>query len=163
MSGADIHIDWLEAARDFADPQIHFAYQLEFKTSAWLPNHLITLRNSEDGWWRDVFGEFRHGRWSFLLDRDWYAGNLEAKLVLDQGLFMNGANLTLTSAQQLYEFDDADISFAASPTAFRHGYDNFTSVESQLEQTTVRSIGRETDLSTSSSLAQAWGRHAGRC
>jgi hypothetical protein len=146
MSGFDLHIDSIEETRDFADPQVHFAYQIEFKTDLWQPNHLITLRNSDDGWWRDIFGEYRNGQWSFLLDRDWYSNNLEAKLVLDQGLFMNGANLTLTSAQPIYKFTDADISFASTPTAFRHGYDNFTSVESFHEQSAIRSVGRETEL-----------------
>ncbi len=145
MSGFNIEIGKNEGGRDFFDPEIHFAYQIEFKTAVWRPNHLITLRNSDDGWWRDVFGEFRNGQWSFLLDRDDYSGNIQAKLVLDQGLFMDGANLAIVSTQQRYDLTDADVTFQTAPTAFQHGYDNFTSVESPLEQSTVRSVGRETD------------------
>jgi choline dehydrogenase-like flavoprotein len=148
MSGFNIEVGKHDGARYFGDFEIVFGYQVEFKTTDWQPNHLITLRNSDDGWWRDVFGEFRNGQWYFLLDRDVYSANLEAKLVLDQGLFMDGPNLAITSAKQLYQLPcpKIPITFQAAPSAFKHGYDNLTSVESPVEQSTVRSVGREGEV-----------------
>src|SRR5690606_5868960 len=81
----------------------------------------------------------------------------EAKLVLDRHLFMGGDNLQISPEKWLYEYRDPIpclaeggkppgdycIDFPAKFTAYQHGYDNFLSIESPLEQITVRAKGSE--------------------
>jgi hypothetical protein len=143
MAGPDVRVEEYEAARHFADAYILFAHEVFFQTGLWQPNHLVTLRNSVDGWSREIYGAFRNNRWEFRLEANSYPDAFEAKLVLDGHLFMAGANLQLTAAQPILQLDDTQVVFPATPTAFRHGYDNFISVANPLEQLTVRSTGRE--------------------
>ncbi|HBJ36208.1 MAG TPA: GMC family oxidoreductase [Planctomycetaceae bacterium] len=131
--------------RYFSDPEIYFAFKIEFKTSLWHPNHLITLRNGIDGWHRDLFGEFIGDTWTFYLDIYNYRDSFDAKFVLHRTTFMNESNVHVHRGTFLYQFIDDDVSFASSPTAYRHGYDKFVSVESRIEQLSVRSPGRENE------------------
>jgi choline dehydrogenase-like flavoprotein len=143
MAGGDVLVERYERTRYFHDAQVLFAHEVRFQTNQWQPNHLVTLRNSVDGWSRDIYGAFRNDAWEFYLDRDIYPNAFDAKLVLDGHLFMSGANLTLTAAQPLVQLDDTQVVFPATPSAFKHGYDNFSSVANPGEQFTVRSTGRE--------------------
>lgn len=143
MLGDNVQID--DNQRDCAlnDAGVSFAYQLRFKTNRWRPNCVITLRNSVDGWGRDLYGVFRDGAWSFELDRAYYPSSLEAKLVCGQSVFMNGANLVLTAAGPNLDLDDQQVTFSAEPDAYVHGYDNFLPIATPLEPLTLRSVGRE--------------------
>ena len=132
-------------SKTFADPEIFFAYKIEFSTTIWQPNHLVTLRNEVDGWNRDVYGEFVNERWVFYLDIYYYRNEFDAKLVLNRNTFMNEPNLRLHRGSFLYQPNDKNVTFGTAVTAYRHGYDKFSSVESRIEQLTVRSPGREED------------------
>jgi choline dehydrogenase-like flavoprotein len=145
MIGNDVWVPSEQRHRHFMDHEVFFLYQVRFVTGLWQPNHLITLRTSDDGWTRDMFGVFRDPTWAFQLDRADYPASFEAKLVLDRRLFMNGPNLSITSAQPEYLLNDGSVVFADSPSAYRHGYDNFMPIESPLEQVTVRSPGGEAE------------------
>jgi choline dehydrogenase-like flavoprotein len=145
MVGENIKVFANEGTLHFGDGHVIFAYEASFQTSHWQPNHLITLRNSVDGWWRDIYGTFRDNKWIFRLDRDIYPDAFEAKLVLDRHHFMNGANLQLDKNDPLVQLNDAQVVFSATPTAFRHGYDNLVAVATPHEQYTIRAAGREED------------------
>jgi choline dehydrogenase-like flavoprotein len=146
MLGGDIEIKSGVRHRHFTEREVYFAYEIRFETNHWQPNHLVTLRTNEDGWGRDIYGVFRHNAWTFLLDRANYSNDFGASFVVDRHCWMNGRPLAITSGSGSYSYDDGDIAFANSPSAFRHGYDNFMPSESPLEQVTVRSAGIENEL-----------------
>jgi choline dehydrogenase-like flavoprotein len=143
MIGDDISVAMNEATLNFKEAQIQFAYELQFKTNRWKPSQLITLRNSDDGWGQDIYGVFRVDHWQFLLDRASYSASLEAKLVLERSIFMNGANLRIQSSSPFVLVDDAQVTFNSTPSAYQHGYDNFLPLETPQEQLIVMSMGRE--------------------
>jgi hypothetical protein len=143
MIGDNVKVPQDQRHRHFMDGEVFFAYDVSFVTSKWRPNHLVTLRNSDDGWGRDLFGVFVNGRWRFLLDRAIYPDDFEAKFVLGRSKFMTGRNIHLTKTNWLYERDDAKIQFASNDLTYQHGYDNFLPIESPLEQSTVRAAGDE--------------------
>ncbi len=143
MVGGDVWIDKREMDHWFNDGAAWFAYQIQFKTNRWKPNNLITLRNDVDGWARDIYGTFRGDSWIFLLDRAYYPDNFQAKLVAERSVYMNGANLALTSSAPYVTLDDQTADFAAAPNAFVHGYDNFLPLDTPMEPLTLRSVGRE--------------------
>lgn len=143
MLGSDLEIGSDVSTLVFTDAAVIFAYQFKFATAAYPPNHLVTLRNSVDGWARDLFGTYRDGMWLFQLDRYQYPATFEFKFVLDRAHFMTGPNRVATSSTAEQSFNDGDVAFPAPPSAFVHGYDNLVSVENPLEQMTVRSGGRE--------------------
>ena len=158
MEGDNLLIPASQPHRHFTELEVFFpACKIVFRTKKWQPNHLVTLRNSDDGWGRDIFGVYAGGAWTFLLDRAKYPASFEAKLVLDRHLFMGGDNLQIVPEKWLYKCHDPIpceaedggppgeycIDFPAEPTAYRHGYDNFLSIESPLEQITVRAKGSE--------------------
>jgi hypothetical protein len=62
--------------------------KIRFETSQYAPNHLVTLRNAQDGWTKDIFGIYRFGGWEFFLELESYPSNLEFKFVLDQAYWM---------------------------------------------------------------------------
>lgn len=143
MLGADIEIRDDVSTLVFTDAAVIFAYQFKFLTAAYPPNHLVTLRNSVDGWARDLFGTYRDGMWIFELDRYQYPSTFDFKFVLDRAHFMTGPNRVASSSTPEQSFGDGDVTFPVPPSAFVHGYDNLVSVENPLEQMTVRSCGRE--------------------
>jgi hypothetical protein len=149
MRGGNVKVHTDERELYFTDGGVFFAYEVRFQTGLWRPAHLVTLRNSADGWGRDVYGAFRDGSWYFHLDRAEYPAALEAKLVLGRSWFMNGANLAIASAgitpREDYPLTDADVQFSASPSAYQHGYDNYLPVDTPLEQVGVRSAGVESE------------------
>lgn len=149
MRGKDVWVprDQPNRHRHFVDREVFFGYEVKFVTNTWVPNHLVTLRTSAS-WARDVFGARRNDAWEFLLDRAEYPAVFEAKFVLDRGEFMQGGNLPIYevgSGVGQFAFGDDRVAFSGSPSAYRHGYDNFLSVESPLEQVTVLTPGAETE------------------
>jgi choline dehydrogenase-like flavoprotein len=98
--------------------------KIRFETTQYPPNHLVTLRNSQDGWTKDIFGIYRFGGWEFFLEKSSYLENLEFKFVLDLADWMNGFNLNISTHADSF-FTDAQIQFPVVPSRYKHGYDNF--------------------------------------
>ncbi|MEW4486659.1 GMC oxidoreductase [Thalassoglobus sp. JC818] len=142
MSGGNISIKSGEPEHTFHEPAISFAYELSFQTEKWQPNHLVTLRNSRDGWRRDVYGVFRGDTWKFLLDLSNYDPGFEAKFFLDRSIPMDEDVIEINHGQY-YNYDDKKVSFPAEPSQFRHGYDNFSTVEWPIEQSIVSTRGQD--------------------
>ncbi len=143
MHGQDAQMEDWESYQDLDDRRVLFGYEIKFETTLWHPNHLITLRNSHDGWGRDLLGVFQGNAWEWLLDAIYYPAKVDFKLVLDRSQYMQGADLKLTAAQGSYRLNESIVRFADRPSAYRHGYDNFLAIESPIEQATVRSEGSE--------------------
>ena len=146
MRGNDAQLEDWESYHDHYDGQVLFGYEIKFETALWHPNHLITLRNSHDGWGRDLLGVFRGNTWEWHLDAIYYPANLEYKLVLDRTNYMQGPNQHLQATQFFYGLNDSTAQFAASSSAYRHGYDNFLAIESPIEQATLHSDGSEGEI-----------------
>ncbi len=146
MRGDDAQLEDWESYHDLYDGHVLFGYEIKFETALWYPNHLVTLRNSHDGWGRDLLGAFRGNTWEWFLDAIYYPADLEYKLVLDRTQYMQGPNQQLQAAQFSYRLNDWTAQFAASPSAYRHGYDNFLAIESPIEQVTVHSDGTEGEM-----------------
>ncbi|MEK6261779.1 MAG: hypothetical protein AABP62_24540, partial [Planctomycetota bacterium] len=146
MRGGDAKLEAWESHQDLYDWRVLFGYEIKFKTALWHPNHLITLRNSHDGWGRDLLGDFYGDSWEWLLDAIYYPSNFDFKLVLDHTQYMLGPDQHLHAGQGFCGLDDTTARFSAAPSAYRHGYDNFLAIESPIEQVTVRSDGGEGEL-----------------
>jgi choline dehydrogenase-like flavoprotein len=153
MEGHNIELPPEQTHRHLTETDVFFAYKFRYHTKLWQPNHLVTLRTDENGWGRDLYGVFQSGVWTFLLDRANYSDSFAAKLVLDRHQFMNEGDFSITAAKASYEIKDSAevpsagtdfyISFPGTPSAYVHGYDNFTALETPLEQMTIRSAGNE--------------------
>ena len=98
--------------------------KIRFETTQYAPNHLVSLRNAQDGWTKDLFGIYRLGGWEFFLEQSSYPSNLEFKFVLDQIYWMNGVNLNISTSTDAF-FTEEQIQFPAAPSRYQHGYDNF--------------------------------------
>jgi choline dehydrogenase-like flavoprotein len=98
--------------------------KIRFETSQYAPNHLVTLRNGQDGWTKDIFGIYRFGGWEFFLELESYPSNLEFKFVLDQSYWMNGVNLNQSMNSDAV-YSEAQIQFPVAGSRYKHGYDNF--------------------------------------
>jgi len=65
-------------------PAMQETFDLDFMAGKVLGKHWDTLSEADRGRWRDLFGEFRNGQWTFLLDRDiTNGGQVAAVVVLD--------------------------------------------------------------------------------
>ena len=98
--------------------------KIRFETTKYAPNHLISLRNEQDGWTKDIFGIYRFGGWEFFLEQSSYPSNLEFKFVLDQIYWMDGVNLNISTNTDAF-FTEEQIQFPDAPSRYQHGYDNF--------------------------------------
>ena len=142
QQGPNLKMEFYEAKQLVHAFQVLFAYDVQFSTK-WKPNHLVTFRNSVDGWQRDIFGVYRDNAWRFLFDRAAYPAMFEAKLMLDQWQWQGGSNMVLNSSNPNVVLNDGNVFFAGTPSAFQHGYDNLMAVENALEQSVIGLPGRE--------------------
>lgn len=113
-------------------------FQIKLNTSRYAPNHLVTIRNSVDGWARDVFGTYRDGAWIFTLEKEIYPNGMSLKFVLDRAHWMSGADLLLDDASD-QEWSEADVRFSGYQKKFPHGYDNLRVSEDEGQQAVVHS------------------------
>jgi hypothetical protein len=67
-------------------------FTIRFNTQRFRPDVTLTLRNSVDGWTRDIAGLYHDDAWHFELDEDRYPNGAEFKLLMDQ-TWMLGENL----------------------------------------------------------------------
>jgi hypothetical protein len=116
--------------------------KIRFETTQYAPNHLVTLRNSQDGWTKDIFGIYRFGGWEFFLEKSSYPNNLELKFVLDKAHWMNGLNLKISPNNDAV-FTEAQIGFPVAPNRYNHGYDNFHIDRTRIAQDGIPSNTRE--------------------
>ncbi len=112
------------------------------KTSQLAPSNVVTLRNSVDGWQRDIFGRYAFGGWVFTLDSSHYPGGFEFKFLLNDTHWMLGANgfIATNIADHVFT-DDAGanpglplIIFPAHTPRFQHGLENLTTYDSPFQQ-----------------------------
>lgn len=81
-------------------------FTIRFKTVTYRPDLQITLRNSVDGWDKDLPGIYANDEWRFDLAEARYPNGIEFKFVLERTYWMGGANL------QRRAFGGADHVFA---------------------------------------------------
>lgn len=116
--------------------------KIRFETIQYAPNHLITLRNAQDGWTKDIFGIYRFGGWEFFLEKSSYSNNIEAKFILDQAHWMNGTNLNI-SVNTDTVFAETEIQFPVTVSLYKHGYDNFHLDRTRVAQDGIPNNTRE--------------------
>jgi choline dehydrogenase-like flavoprotein len=112
-------------------------FRVHFRTDRFRPNHVVSIRNSIDGWERDIFGAYRDGQWLFDFERTLYPNGLEMKFVLDRKEWMDGFNQQLSQNQNHF-FDENTVKFQNPGPLYRHGYDNLATEDGGLPQATIR-------------------------
>ncbi|MGH8728485.1 MAG: GMC oxidoreductase [Burkholderiales bacterium] len=136
-----------EAEPAFAEEAMRFTrflaapvdkFHIKFRTQNYRPNHLVTIRNSVDGWGQDIYGAYHHGEWAFALEKSKYRDGLEMKFVLDRQVWMDGFNVHLPPAGE-HAFTENNISFGSAPPRYKHGYDNLRTDDSKFQQDAVPS------------------------
>ncbi len=81
-------------------------FTIRFQTVNYRPDRIITLRNSTDGWAKDLPGIYVNGEWRFELPEFRYPAGLAFKFVLERTYWMNGPNLFIqpqTGGDYLYQ------------------------------------------------------------
>ena len=111
-------------------------FYVKFRTQSYRPNHLVTIRNSADGWGQDIYGAYYQGEWVFFLEKSRYRNGLEMKFVLDRQAWMNGFNLHLQPSGE-HIFTEQSVAFDSPPPRYKHGYDNLRTDTSKLQQDAV--------------------------
>jgi choline dehydrogenase-like flavoprotein len=87
-------------------------FTIRFKTLAYRPDWLITIRNSVDGWDIDVPGVYEDDEWRFTLPEAQYQPGIAFKFVLEKTYWMTGGDLFLTpEAGGDYMFTEQGIVF----------------------------------------------------
>ena len=113
-------------------------FHVKFRTQNYRPNHLVTMRNSVDGWWQDIYGGYYNGEWVFFLEKSKYAHGLKMKFVLDRHIWMEGFDIDLPPVGE-HLFTEQNVSFAPAPSRYLHGYDNLLMEDSKLQQDAIPS------------------------
>jgi choline dehydrogenase-like flavoprotein len=116
--------------------------KIRFETSQYAPNHLVTLRNAQDGWTKDILGIYRFGGWEFFLEKASYPNSLEFKFLLDQSYWMNGSNFNVVTDNDAL-FTEAQVQFPLTPSRYQHGYDNFHIDRTRIAQDGIPNNTRE--------------------
>lgn len=116
--------------------------KIRLETSQYAPNYLVTLRNLQDGWTKDIFGIYRFGGWEFFLEKASYSNNLEFKFVLDQTYWMSGFNLNISTNTDAV-FTETQVKFPEATNRYKHGYDNFHIDRTRVAQDGIPSNTRE--------------------
>jgi choline dehydrogenase-like flavoprotein len=87
-------------------------FTIRFVTANYRPDFAVTLRNSVDGWNKDVPGSYQDGAWRFELPDGPYQNGLAFKFVLEKAYWMIGPNLFLQPAPGGdYAFDENMVRF----------------------------------------------------
>jgi hypothetical protein len=134
-------------------PPLHLRgdiFRVVFLTEQFRPNHSVTLRNSVDGWGRDIFGTYGYDfdnnlrGWIFTLNRSSYENGMSFKFVLDGKTWMEGDNRFITNEVPFHFFTDnpgrdpwvinAPVSLSPNGPRYLHRYDNLRTGESRVQQ-----------------------------
>ena len=118
-------------------------FQIKLRTTQYAPNHIVTLRNSVDGWARDVFGMYRDREWIFTLEKGIYPAGMRLKFLLDRERWMQGGDLLLPAPND-QTWTEAEVVFTGQDARFPHGYDNLHVSEDASQQAVVHSNYDET-------------------
>ena len=84
------------AAHDFfaeavtVTPAVGPTFWIHFWTDVWRPNHKVTIRAAQTGWFRDLFGLHRFGGWHFELPRAAFPNGITMKFLLNGVHLMTG-------------------------------------------------------------------------
>lgn len=116
--------------------------RIRFHTARYAPDHVVTIRNSSDGWGHDTFGTYRDGGWDFFFEIPSLPPTLAFKFVLDGEAWMHGADLVVSTGVD-HAFDESTIAFPPAADRFQHGYDNFRIERTRLAQDAVPRNTRE--------------------
>ncbi|MFB1298608.1 GMC oxidoreductase [Mycobacterium sp. pW049] len=94
----------------------------------------MTIRCSEAGWARDIYGLYRYGGWHFELSKAQFPRGVTMKLLLDGRHFMAGEDHHLDSTVN-HHFQDPEIAFEGAPAhRITLPYGNFRGEYSRQEQ-----------------------------
>jgi hypothetical protein len=110
--------------------------RIRLHTNRYAPAHVVTIRNSSDGWEQDTFGSYRDGAWDFFFEIPSLPPTLVFKFVLDGESWMQGQDLVVSTGGD-HTFDESVVHFPAVPGRFQHGYDNFRIERTKLAQDAV--------------------------
>lgn len=116
--------------------------KIRFETSRYAPNHVVTIRSSNEGWTNDTLGTYRDGAWEFFFEIPSLSPTLAFKFMLDGEHWMQGPDLSVTTNVD-HSFDESRVQFPAAVDRFRHGYDNFQIERTKLAQDGVPRNTRE--------------------
>ncbi len=106
-------------------PAVGQSFWVHFWTTRWRPMHSITIRCSQAGWERDIYGMYRFGGWHFEMPRSTFPSGVTIKFVLDGRSWMDGPDQVLAESAN-HHFTDDDIVFDPVPTRFIVPYDDFS-------------------------------------
>lgn len=120
-----------------ASDQAQFLFEIRVKTNLYAPNHSLTLRNSMDGWGRDIYGVYCKGKWLFVLLKENYPRGMEYKFFLDKAQWMDGLNFSLPAPVDVTH-DETQVHFQNVAPRYHHGYDNLRVNENEAQQSTLR-------------------------
>jgi choline dehydrogenase-like flavoprotein len=123
------------------------------RTTKYSPSHLLTIRNSWDGWNSDFFGSYftnddgRGGQWVFAFNPQRYPKSFKLRFVLDRMFPMADEDVTvMPKAGTAVHFDDHSIHFPMRSSSYTHPYDNLITTNTKLQQDAVPGNVDETIL-----------------
>ncbi|MEL7334471.1 MAG: hypothetical protein AAFN12_19655, partial [Cyanobacteria bacterium J06560_2] len=117
-------------------------FKILFQTSQYAPNNIVTLRNEQDGWSKDIHGVYAFGAWIFDLERSSYPNAIAFKFFLNGQYLMEGDPFTVNNTGEYRFTDDGSAALqsvrfpaeAATESRFVHSYDNLPTHESPYQQ-----------------------------
>ncbi|MEL6552818.1 MAG: GMC oxidoreductase [Cyanobacteria bacterium J06621_11] len=130
-----------DASPEFTAIKRGETFKVLFQTGKYAPNNLVTLRNAEDGWHKDIYGVYAFGAWIFDLERSSYESGMSLKFFLNGQYLMEGEPFTVNNVGE-HRFRDngasgQTVTFpaeAANDDRFIHSYDNLPTYESPHQQ-----------------------------
>ncbi len=101
-----------------------FPMEIALRTNQYRPNHMVTIRNSTDGFARDIYGEYADGTWRFGFPEASYSADFEFKFVLDGEIWSAGPNLRTSQSLQWATVETGgNLEFESQPPhRFLHQY-----------------------------------------
>jgi choline dehydrogenase-like flavoprotein len=120
-------------------------FEISFTTQRFKPNHRVTLRNSVDGWGRDVYGTYWYGAWRFKFEKSEYPAGFQFKFRLDNSEWHLGDNFTIDTPRDEHLGEDR-VQFSSGEDRFIHGYENLRVAEDEQQQNLLRTNYSEKEL-----------------
>jgi choline dehydrogenase-like flavoprotein len=133
-----------DASPRFAAIQRGDKFKIILLTDRYAPNNLVTIRTSDDGWTKEIYGVYAFGGWIFELEQDSYADKIQFKFVLNHRHWIEGFDREVNSVGE-HRFTDnssqhpgiATVTFppeAESDKRFIHSYENLRTHETFPQQ-----------------------------
>jgi len=117
-------------------------FEIKFRTDAYAPNHIVTLRTEVDGWQRDIHGLYHGGAWIFVLPKAEYDKRFAFKFYLDGTTWMEGGNLVTDKFDGL-DFTEQQVKFGSVSPRHSLPYDGLRVREDGAQQALVRNCYHE--------------------